>query len=279
MQSKFGERFVLVLVCFGIALFSVTSAAAQNGNNNAPSLAEQIKAQYQVTRLTVGPTGFKVATPGTVLDVQKGGLLSVPPTSMMVCPARFQDNDLKAPTGMCPQMVKQISRFFDKGEKVYVTRIDVSLDHDRVVFQLMECDSCNGTQQPSQYKSEVIFQSAKGSLWNANATTVEDTIGQVLSIDSGDQQGDQNSQNQGGNQGGGNDQGNGNNQQAQGNDQGGGQNQPPAQPQQIDKGQTPDQVKAALGNPDKIVNLGSKMIYVYKDLKVTFIDGKVSDVQ
>jgi hypothetical protein len=271
MQWKFGrERFVLALVCFGIALFSVTSASAQN--NNAPSLQEQLKAQYQVTKLTVGPTGFKVATPGTVLDVQKGGLLSVPPTSMMVCPARFQDNELKAPSGMCPQMVKQISRFFDKGEKVYVTRIDVSLDHDRVVFQLMECDSCNGTQQPSQYKSEVIFQFAKGSLWNANATTVEDTIGQVLAIDSGDQQGDQ-----GGNQGGGNDQGN--NQQAQGNDQGGGQNQPPAQPQQIDKGQTPDQVKTALGNPDKIVNLGSKMIYVYKDLKVTFIDGKVSDVQ
>jgi hypothetical protein len=270
MQRKFGVGiFVAALVSCGIVL----SSAIWAQNNNAPSLQEQLKAQYQVTKLTVGPTGFKVATPGTVLDVQKGGLLSVPPTSMMVCPATFRDNDLKAPSGMCPTMVKQISRFFDKGEKVYVTRIDVSLDHDRVVFQLMECDSCNGTQQPSQYKSEVIFQFAKGSLWNANATTVEDTIGQVLSIDSGDQQGDQSGQNQGG----GNDQGN--NQQAQSNDQGGGQNQAPAQPQQIDKGQTPDQVKGALGNPDKIVNLGSKMIYVYKDLKVTFIDGKVSDVQ
>jgi hypothetical protein len=38
-------------------------------------------------------------------------------------------------------------------------------------------------------------------------------------------------------------------------------------------------VKAALGQPDKIVNLGAKQIYVYKDIKVTFINGKVSDVQ
>jgi hypothetical protein len=44
-------------------------------------------------------------------------------------------------------------------------------------------------------------------------------------------------------------------------------------------GQTIDQVVAALGQPDKIVNLGSKQIYVYKDLKVTFVDGKVADVQ
>jgi hypothetical protein len=35
----------------------------------------------------------------------------------------------------------------------------------------------------------------------------------------------------------------------------------------------------ALGQPEKIVNLGTKQIYVYKDLKITFVSGKVSDVQ
>jgi hypothetical protein len=48
---------------------------------------------------------------------------------------------------------------------------------------------------------------------------------------------------------------------------------------QIEKGQTPDQVKAALGQPDKMINLGAKQIWVYKDIKVTFLNGKVSDVQ
>ena len=67
----------------------------------------------------------------------------------------------------------------------------------------------------------------------------------------------------------------------QGNNQGGGGGQqgPPPEPQQIEKGQTPDQVKAAIGVPDKIINLGTKQIYVYKDIKVTFLNGKVSDVQ
>jgi len=98
---------------------------------------------------------------------------------------------------------------------------------------------------------------------------VEDTIGQLLSISDDAQGGDQG----GGDQGGGQQQGGG--------DQGhqGGQQQQQAEPQSIEKGMTPDQVQAALGKPDKIVNLGPKQIYVYKDLKVTFLNGKVFDVQ
>jgi len=44
-------------------------------------------------------------------------------------------------------------------------------------------------------------------------------------------------------------------------------------------GMTTDQVQAALGKPEKIFNLGTKQIYTYKDIKITFLDGKVSDVQ
>jgi hypothetical protein len=40
-----------------------------------------------------------------------------------------------------------------------------------------------------------------------------------------------------------------------------------------------DQVRAIQGDPQKIVDLGSKQIYMYKDLKITFTDGKVSDIQ
>jgi len=54
---------------------------------------------------------------------------------------------------------------------------------------------------------------------------------------------------------------------------------PEAPPANIDLGQTIDQVTGALGQPKSVVNLGSKKIYVYKDMKITFKDGKVSDVQ
>jgi hypothetical protein len=35
----------------------------------------------------------------------------------------------------------------------------------------------------------------------------------------------------------------------------------------------------ALGNPDKIVDLGAKQVYIYKDMKVIFMDERVSDVE
>ena len=40
-----------------------------------------------------------------------------------------------------------------------------------------------------------------------------------------------------------------------------------------------DRMTAILGQPLSIVDLGTKKIYVYKNLKVTFTAGKVSDVQ
>jgi len=54
---------------------------------------------------------------------------------------------------------------------------------------------------------------------------------------------------------------------------------PPAQPASIELGQTTDQVQAALGAPTRVANLGPKVIYYYSGMKVTFKDGKVSDVQ
>jgi hypothetical protein len=54
---------------------------------------------------------------------------------------------------------------------------------------------------------------------------------------------------------------------------------PAGPPATVEIGQTPDQVTAILGQPEKIINLGPKQIYVYKDLKVTFVKGKVTDAQ
>ena len=54
---------------------------------------------------------------------------------------------------------------------------------------------------------------------------------------------------------------------------------PPAPPKSISLGQTKDQVAATFGMPQKVVTLGAKEILYYPDMKVTFVDGKVSDVQ
>jgi hypothetical protein len=55
---------------------------------------------------------------------------------------------------------------------------------------------------------------------------------------------------------------------------------PDPEPTKLGLGQTPDQVIAALGQPKSIAKITEKkQIYIYKDLKVTFVNGKVSDVQ
>jgi hypothetical protein len=54
---------------------------------------------------------------------------------------------------------------------------------------------------------------------------------------------------------------------------------PPAEAPTVSLGQTPDEVVAALGQPAKKAKIGTKEIYFYKDLKVTFLNGKVKDIQ
>ena len=55
--------------------------------------------------------------------------------------------------------------------------------------------------------------------------------------------------------------------------------EPAAAPKTVSLGQTKDVVVANFGQPDKIAKVGTKEIYYYKDFKVTFVNGKVTDVQ
>jgi hypothetical protein len=56
---------------------------------------------------------------------------------------------------------------------------------------------------------------------------------------------------------------------------------PPADapPPTIAIDQTKDQVTAAFGQPLRVAKLGVKEIFYYKDMKVTFKNGKVIDVE
>lgn len=47
----------------------------------------------------------------------------------------------------------------------------------------------------------------------------------------------------------------------------------------VQMGQTPEEVVAILGPPDKRVLLGNKTVYVYRNLKLVFIDGKLADAE
>jgi len=254
-------------------------ATAQGGQT--VSLGDQLSAQYTMVKMGADSSGPAVVEPGTILVIQKGGILGVPYSDVSIVPTKYQDGKMQTPNSLMMKGMggvfskfgtsrQQTTHLFQVGEKVYPSRIDVNQGTDKVTLGIVACDSCNNTNPPTFFKADVVFQFTKGYLSAASPPQVMDVIAQVFTIDDSG----------GGDQGGG-DQGN----QTQGGPQGGPPGgpppppQPPPQPQTIQLGQTTDQVVAAIGQPDKIVNLGSKQIYVYKDIKVTFLKGKVSDVQ
>ena len=265
-----------------VAILGVTSllasAAAQSG---APTLQEQLAAQYKLVKMGSDTGGYSVVEEGTLLAVQKGGIMGVPYSDKTVLTSKYENGTVHGPNVAMAEARKhlfghfsqtasegQSTHLFRKGDKVYPTKIDVKLDKDLVVLGIVECDACNKTDPPTYNKANVEFQFPKGALAKASAGDVEDTIGQLLSISDDSQQ--QGADQQGQQQGGGQD---------QAGPQQGGQQPSQAEPATIQMGMTTDQVQASLGQPSKVVNLGPKQIYVYKDLKVTFLNGHVVDVQ
>ena len=270
MVKKSGWLFVAAVLC---GLAGTPRVWAQNPGSS--TLEDDLRKQLKVSRVDSDSNGLVVTEPGTVLVIKKGGIRAYPPADNVVLPNTYKDGSVHAPNSM----IKKVWNFKDRGqgadnsrllpteEKVYVTKIQADVKNDKVTLSLIECDTCNNVQQPSNFKAQVIFQLPKGYVsGGADAGQVADFIAQLLAPDQGGDQG-------GGDQGG----------AQQGN--GGGQQQqapppdPPKETQTIDRGQTEDQVVGILGKPDKIVNLGAKKLYIYKDMKITFIAGKVADVQ
>jgi hypothetical protein len=287
-DCKFERMIPVVAVVVCATIFPWSRAGAQ-----AVSLQEQLAAQYKVVKMGSDTSGYSVIEEGTLLAIQKGGLLGVPYSDKTSLTNKYEGGTVHGPNNLMvsgkkailgrfsqTQSQGQTTKLFAKGDKVYPTKIEVSAEKDTVTMGIVACDTCNKTDPTTYNKANVVFVFPKGSVAKANAGEVEDTIGQLLAISDDSQQ-----QDQGGDQG---QQGQGGQDQQGGGQQGGGQQsaQQPAQaapqqaePQTIEKGQTTDQVQGSLGKPDKIVNLGAKQIWVYKDLKVTFVNGKVSDVQ
>jgi len=277
MWEKWERTIPVVVFCAATLL---ASAVAQSG---APTLQEQLAAQYKLVKMGSDTGGYSVVEEGTLLAIQKGGVMGVPYSDKTILTSKYENGTVHSPNAAMAEARKklfghfsqiategQTTHLFKKGDKVYPTKIDVKVDKDLVVMGIVACDTCNNTDPPTWNKANVEFEFPKGSLAKASAGDVEDTIGQLLAISDDSQQ--QGGQQQGQQQGGGQDQGGGQ-------QQGGQQQQAQAEPQTIQMGMTMDQVQGALGQPAKVVNLGPKRIYVYKDLKVTFLNGRVVDVQ
>jgi hypothetical protein len=272
MKARLDSRIQIAALLFAV-LFMCFAANAQNS-----ALKSQLEAQYKPTKTTDDKSD--IVTAGSVLVLQKDKIIMYSTTTQIPPQNSYKDGKLSEGAfgvhqklssfgsliGHPPPASDVQSRQFVTGEKFWVTRIDVQ--PDGVLFWLFS-DPYNDIR----YYSTLKFVFPHGS--TPSSDQVLSLVGEVLKVDADDS--------------------------AKSDDKGGDQQQaapaggdaaqqpaaeqaappaaPAAPPATVEIGQTTDEVVAILGQPDKILNLGPKQIYVYKDLKVTFVKGKVTDAQ
>lgn len=220
-----------------------------------PTLVEQLEAQYPLAKMTM-QGGCGVANPETALVIQKPGIGALPAKAYTpVCSTHYKEGKVNGPGFWCKQYLetaKQELVTLESSDKVYITKFEVNTNKGEVGASIGYC------AQASAYKGDLVFQFPKKFLDTASVPEVEDKIAEVFTPESANRQAQSGTA------------------QPQENSSGS------ADPQtSVETGQTVEQVVGSLGEPDtKAKGAGTKLIYVWKarKLKVTFMEGKVSDV-
>jgi hypothetical protein len=288
-------RISSTLFLFAVALSQLAPA------EDAKDVQEKLESKYKIT--VVNAEGG-VVTWGVTLVLKKSGLIA---GGMSPCANEYKDGKFGLASvskttcnkyggfsrlpginripgaSSASSAAAEGTRPFVMGEKLYVTGIEIK---DSVNFTLVS-DPINDVI----YKAEVRFQFPKGT--PPDSAKADLLAGEVFTISQDNPQG-------GGAAAGG---------QASGGQAPAGQtpapaaapapaaeaqqpalapieppppppDAPAAPPPTVSLGMTTDQVVAILGQPKLILEPAkNKKIYTYPDLKVTFVDGKVSDIQ
>jgi hypothetical protein len=234
--------------------------AAPQAQSHKLSVEQQLQSQYPPTKLAGDK--LRITQPGSVLQVQMNGMFASPMNEFAFMNT-YKDGRIKRSAASAIIHDAKTSRELQAGEQVYLLKTEVK--DSGIVFSLQSCIACDGSDVEMAYRASLTFQYPKGYLETTDFAQIQRTIGQVFTVA-----------------------GRGSTDAQPGMDLPMPQAAQPAlqpkpvpqaEPTRIALGQTIGEVTANLGQPDKVVDLGSKKIYIYRDLKITFLDGKVSDVQ
>jgi hypothetical protein len=261
---------------FGGLCFAASVAAAAPADNGVVGVLQK---KYLVTQMT--PDHAQITKDGTTMVMKTAGIYSVPITTMIMVPDnKVVDGKVQAPNMFLRvTLTKAGAHVLQTGDKVYITKLDNK--GDVLQFTVVTVDELDvqGQDAKKKFDANVSFHFKKGYLEEAPPEEVEQTIESVMAPD------------EGGDQGGG------------GNDVAGGQ-QPPQQQQPpqppppapvqrvaapapapagpaptISIGESSTEVLQAMGMPLQMIDLGKKKTFVYKNMKIIFLNDKVSDVQ
>ena len=253
-----------VALIAGYSSVSVLGAQDQAGKAN---IERGLQANYMPTKLAGIGDRLRFTQLGTVLVIQLDGMGASPVTEFTFG-NNYKDGRIKR--SLAGSLIHQAENVRDlrAGDRVYLLKTEVK--DTGVVFNVQTCDSCDGSpadlaQMP--YRAALTFQYPKGYWNNTGYAQIQQAIGEVFAFAGSPNAGTQPNPEPVAPSG------------AQFSQQQPQAPAPPQEPVKIGLGQTADQVVSGLGQPDKVVDLGGKKIYIYKDLKITFVDGRVSDVQ
>ena len=216
-------------------------APAYAGKGWKDSLKHSLETTYPITKQSV--LAGTITRPGVVLVVKKEGITADKGTDSRYSVTKVHDGAIAQEGGAVGAIfTKKTSRAFKAGEKVFVTKIRVRKDGVMFLILSQEIYDVNdkGTTKPMRYKGAVKFEIPRDVIQTIDAATVKALVDPVLQPES---------------------------------------EASAVQTKTIRLGQTRGEVEELIGRPERIVDLGPKVTYVYRDMKVIFTEGKVSDVQ
>jgi hypothetical protein len=264
---------------FGLAVMATVFSIGMEAQAGDPATLIQEKLVTQIKLTKAAADHSDVVTEGDVLVLQKDGLMMCSSASSYPYSNTYNNgvlapNPRKQLTNFLVSHIPHVggdncsaSRKFVAGEKFWVTEV-VAQKGDILVKTFSEpYPDSSGNQV--RYYGEITFPFPKHSV-----PPVDDfvkTVSEVMTVQPADDQGGQG-------------------QPAQAAAPAAAPapafmpDPPPpppsdAPPPTIALGQTTDQVTAAFGQPARTAKVGVKEIFYYKDKKVTFTKGKVSDVE
>jgi hypothetical protein len=223
-----------------IAVF-LTLPIHSRADNEKNALKEALEAKYGLTKVSWDKV--RVTDPGPVYVVRAEGINADRATDVTTLVNKIVDGHVEQPKGFGASLFsKQTTKQLNPGDRLYLTKIDVKDNGILLWFISTETSQyeVKGSTKQTRYRAVLGFELAKTLMEPSQVDAIEKIIDPIIQLETDAQA---------------------------------------ANTKTVELGQTPDQVKAALGAPDKVVKLGPKEIYVYKDMKVVFVDGKVSDVQ
>ncbi len=228
------------LLCLGsVGILMALCPFARAENHDA--LKEALEAKYGITKVSLDKV--RVTTPGPVYVLKADGINADRATDVTMLVNKVVGGQIEQPKGFAASMFsKQTTKQFKPGDRLYLTRIDVK--DQGLLFWFISTDTSeyseHGSTKETRYRAVLFFEIPKTLADASQVAEIKKITDPIVQLES----------------------------EAQA-----------ANTKTVELGQTPDQVKSAVGAPDRIIKLGAKEIYVYKDMKVVFVDGKVSDVQ